>query len=292
MSEETVLNKWFSTYGMITTERILGKYQISLPSDKLLTALKTPHSFYHKLLIVPTKNVLNGIVFQQAHDYHVYAQKLFIDYLISGEHSKEEEAQGAASREDLENERKKLITLGEEFHEKEIEYYNLIADSQNLLMKASREFNAAFEKSITAVTSSLKKAGYSEEKAVIRGAITNTLIFCELNHSNSKEQGVSLFIEKLSGFFKNPLKEEAKEQIRNDLFELVSTVIDFEEKVTSFINQTEEMSVEANSYRAQFYQAIIRAMELIKLLPEYKIDPLQDEINREALYFDKSIGAI
>ena len=30
--------------------------------------------------------------------------------------------------------------------------------------------------------------------------------------------------------------------------------------------------------------------ELIKLLPDYKIDPEQDAVNREPLYFDKSIG--
>ena len=79
------LSQWFSTYGVITAERILGNYKINLAHTDLVGAIKSPFSFYHRLLQVPLKNVLNGIVLQQANDYHIYAQKLFIDYLLSGE---------------------------------------------------------------------------------------------------------------------------------------------------------------------------------------------------------------
>src|SRR5580704_2455101 len=89
------LSQWYSTYGVITAERILSTYQIALSQSDLLVAVKSPFSFYHQLLQVPLKNVLNGIVLQQANDYHVYAQKLFIDYLLSGESGKPPEAQGA-----------------------------------------------------------------------------------------------------------------------------------------------------------------------------------------------------
>ena len=129
MSEENAQitsGKWFSTYGMITAERILGKYQIRLSHEELIAALKSPICFYHKLLSVPLKNVLNGIVLQQANDYHIYVQKLFIDYLLSGENSKGEESQGASTREALENERQQLVSLGDEFHKKEGEQPHLV----------------------------------------------------------------------------------------------------------------------------------------------------------------------
>jgi hypothetical protein len=291
MSEEIALSTWFSTYGMITTDRILGKYQIKLSSDKALTALKTTHSFYHKLLSVPMKNVLNGIVFQQAHDYHVYAQKLFIDYLLSGENSKDEASQGAGSREELEQERQQLVIVGEEFNNKRTEHYNLIASSQNLLMNISRQFNTALEKAIVALGSRLKKANQTLEKNNIQSALINALIYCDFNKTDSSGP-VSLFTDQIKDFLKISLEENLKKQIMKDLSELVDIVVSFDEEVRPFANQIETMAVDANSYRNQFYQAIVHIMELIKLLPEYKIDPEQDLINRESLYFDKSIGAI
>src|SRR5690606_37160436 len=102
--------------GVITAERMLNRYQIRLQSTELLIAIKSPVSFYHRLLQVPLRNVLNGIIMQQAYDYHVYAQKLFIDYLLSGESGKDEEAQGALTRDAIENERKQLVILGGEFN--------------------------------------------------------------------------------------------------------------------------------------------------------------------------------
>ena len=57
-------------------------------------------------------------------------------------------------------------------------------------------------------------------------------------------------------------------------------------------NGPTEISVQARSYRSQFFDTIIRVTELMKLLPEYKIDPVQDAINRETLYFDKTIGEV
>ena len=70
-------SKWFSTYGLITSQRILGHYKIKLTVEELIPAIKTANSFYHILVKIPLKNVLNGIILQQANDYHVYVQKLF-----------------------------------------------------------------------------------------------------------------------------------------------------------------------------------------------------------------------
>ncbi|HAU1956168.1 TPA: hypothetical protein F8S46_15140, partial [Legionella pneumophila] len=101
IKKDDELSQWLSTYGTITAERILGRYNISLPQDEILEAINIPSSFYRHLLQIPLKNVLNGIVIQQASDYHVYAQKLLIDYLLSGESSKEPDSQGAGTRESL-----------------------------------------------------------------------------------------------------------------------------------------------------------------------------------------------
>ena len=121
-----MFSQWFSTYGVITAERILGTYHIILAQTDLLAGIKNPHSFYHQMVQIPLKNVLNGIILQQANDYHIYVQKLFIDYLLSGESAKSEESQGAHTRESLESERKQLVSLGEEFNKKQLAHDSLI----------------------------------------------------------------------------------------------------------------------------------------------------------------------
>ena len=93
---EPDLSTWFSTYGILTAERVLERFNIRLRYDELLTAVKNPMSVYYMLLRVPIKNVFNGIILQQAHDYQVYAQKLFVDYGLSEETMQSEESPGAA----------------------------------------------------------------------------------------------------------------------------------------------------------------------------------------------------
>lgn len=286
---EIALSHWFSTYGMITAERVFGKYQIKLASNDLVAAIISPVSFYHKLLAIPLKNVLNGIIMQQANDYHIYAQKLFIDYLLSGENSKAEEAQGGNTRESMENERQQLVTLGEEYHKKEGEHSNLIANSQASLIKITREFNTALETGITSVIATLKSEGPAKSK--VRQAINHALIYCDLTDPQLQSNQF-LFIEKMNEILKTSLNEGIKEKIMENMSELLKIVLGFDANVRTYIDQAEEMSLQMNSFRKQFFDTIIRVVDLIKLLPEYKLDPIQDVINREPLYFDKSIGAL
>lgn len=284
------LSKWFSTYGVITAERILGTYQISIPQSELLPAIKSQVSFYHQLLQVPLKNVLTGIVLQQASDYHIYTQKLFIDYLLSGETAKTEESQGAFTRESLENERQKLVTMGDEFHQKQLEQDALIAGSQASFIKITKEWKLALESGIKRATTMLKRNNFDSKNSLIRNGINHALIYCDLVISQSLDNKY-LFIDKVNEIIKIPLTDEIKEQLINSFSELLNLTISFNANISSFFERATEMSEQAHSYRTQFYETILRVNELIKLLPDYKIDPIQDVINREPLYFDKSIGA-
>lgn len=288
---ENEFSHWFSTYGVITAERILGRYQVNLSQLDLVTAVKSPFSFYHKLLEIPLKNVLNGIVLQQANDYHIYAQKLFIDYLLSGENSKDESSPGAGTREMLEHERQQLVALGDEYHQKLGEHNQLIASSQSALIKIVHEFNAVLGKAITSTIQKLKKDGIPEEKSQIRKAINNALIHCDL--MNPKLQGnYVLFVEKMNEDLKLSLSDNLKKEMMDGVSAVLELVVQFTEKTSDYLDRAETMTVHANQFRTQFYNTILRVIELIKLLPEYKIDPQQDLINRESLYFDNSIGQI
>lgn len=288
---EQALDYKFSTYGMMTAERILKRYQIKLSLLDLEAAIKSPFSFYHKLLDIPLKNILNGIVLQQANDYQVYAQKLFIDYLLSGEGSKEESSPGVSIREALENERQQLVILGEEYHQKEGEHNQLISQSQSTLMKIAGKFNMALEKSINLVMHLLEKSGNSEEKNKVREAIHYALINCDL--TSKKLQGNELiFVEKMNERLKCSLTDDFKKDIITCLSDILDLILQFDEQTSTYLERAEAMTVQVNSIRSQFYDFILRILELIRLLPEYKIDLRQDLMNREALYFDKSIGEL
>jgi hypothetical protein len=288
---ENELSEWFSTYGFITAERILGKYQIILAHDELLKAIKSPASFYHRLLQIPLKNVLTGIVLQQANDYHVYAQKLFIDYLLSGESSKEEGAQGASTRENMEEERQGLVALGEEFHQKKIDHDTLISQSQAKLIQFCKQWNVAMEASIKSVRATLAQSGISKKPSEIRQALNNGLIYANLTDAQSQSNRL-LFIDKMNEILKCSFITELKDDILANLENLLDIVGGLDNTVYEFVDRTVEISQQANSYRTQFYDTILRVTELILLLPDYKIDPEQDKVNREFLYFDKSIGSL
>lgn len=286
---DSELSHWFSTYGIITAERILGRYNVKLAQAELVVAIKSPFSFYHRMLRVPLRNVLNGIILQQANDYHVYVQKLFIDYLLSGENSKGEEAQGASTREVIEKERQQLVALGDEFNNVQGEHDYLIANSQAALIKIAQVFNAELDKAISSLKKILRSPDSSEKKSKIREAINHALIYCNMAEVQNNKY---LFIDKMNEVLNVSLSEDLKEKIVNILSEVLQMDMDFDEQISDFVAQTEELSRTANSYRSQFYETILRVVDLLKSLPEYKIDAEQDAINREPLYFDKNIGAL
>ena len=140
--QPTDWSTWFPTYGVLTAERIFERFNIKLSHDELVNSVNDPQSLYFQLLRVPLKNVFNGIILRQAHDYQIYAQKLLVDYLLSGEDSKDNTAPGAATREDVEMERIKLIETGEAFRTIEEAHQLLIAESQTTLVDLTRDLTA------------------------------------------------------------------------------------------------------------------------------------------------------
>lgn len=287
MDEERVdarLQQWYSSYGIITAERLLSTYQINL-REHLLDAVKSPTSFYHRLLQVPLKNVMNGIIFEQASDYHLYAQKLFIDYLLSEEAAKDATSQGALTRESIEDERKALLLMAETFQKKRIEHNSLIATSQAALIRFTKEWNKTLEKAIKLMAATLKKHEFEAKKSEVRHALEQALIYGNLFSDSQAD-----FVKKMVEVFQLDLSPQLQEALLTDLASLLKISLDFADKIKDFLKRTKEMNEEVCSFRTQFYQLIIRVNNLIQLLPDYRINIDQDLINRELLHFDKTIG--
>ena len=129
---------WYSTYGLVTVERIFDSLGISLSQEDLHTVSTSMLSPYYQLLQVPLKNIFNGILISQATDYREFAQKMLVDYLLSGAANLAADAnKPEGTRLHLENMRTGLMESGEQFDLLQFEHYRLINESQNALIEAA-----------------------------------------------------------------------------------------------------------------------------------------------------------
>ena len=281
------LSGWCSTYGIITAQRLLEMYKIKLQSDDLIHALKTPDSFYNLLLRVPLGNVFNGIILQQARDYQLYAQKLFIDYLLSGETGKEDTSPGGATREDLEVQRQSLLQMSESFHATELAHESLIVKSQSLLMKDVIDWNKQLEAITQSVKSHLRSMDIVKSDALIMQALITLLVRYDFKDDFANKTESWVAVEKI---FDSSLTVDSKQVFMNEIKKLSTFASETGSGLEDYQYQVKQMSLQLRQYRSDFYNVIIRVNELMQLLPDYKIDVSQDLDNRESLYFDASLG--
>lgn len=133
------LAKWYSSYGVVTVQRIFDCLGVQLSLDELLSVNQYPSSCYYQLLQVPLKNIFNGIIIDQTTDYREYAQKMIIDYLISGAANlPADQAKPVGAKLQLEDMRVVLISEGDKFDLLQFEHHKLILDSQKVLIKLAK----------------------------------------------------------------------------------------------------------------------------------------------------------
>lgn len=282
--EKNELTMWLSTYGLLTAEQLLESCGIILQHDDLIRALNNPSCFYHKILLVPLKNIFNGIIFQQVHDYQVYVQKVFIDYYLSGETTKEEDSPGAATRGDLEDEHKKLIDMNTAYHQEEANQVALLAECQTYLINYIKGWSQDFLSFLKGIKDRFKSEGIEVDDQVLLHA-TNLLIICEKNGSLTGADWA--LIEKRFG---QKLPETLRAQLLKVLSNVDSSYEALQQGLELYIERAREISVNVRQFRADFQVLIIRVNELIRLLPDYVFDVALDDKNRSTLYFDARIG--
>lgn len=286
---ENDLSIWVSTYGLVTAGRILGTYNIKLQDSDLVEAMRNTHSFYHRLLSVSLINVFNGIIFQQVHDYQTYAQKLFIDYLLSGDSEKSEEASGAGSREDLEVERQAMMQLSESLSKQEQVQEKLIAESQRALMNEAQKWHS----SLLIVAKNIRKAFLVQGNDKTEDVIINALNVLFIQYDFSKGETLTVSAEcwlRVEERLEQKLPADLKQLLIREITQLSVLTLDLDTVLSSFTNQAGEMSSVIRSSRSSFYDLLLRVNNLMKLLPDYRVDEEKDQANRELLAFDAKIG--
>ena len=282
------LKKWLSTYGLLTADRIFEKFNIHLNHDELTTAVKNPRSIYYQLLRIPLKNVFNGIILQQATDYQIYSQKLFIDYLLSGENEKDANASGASIREDIEIKRKHLVEIGEQFAQQEEAHQVLIAESQSSFIKLSRELQESLKKVTKKCKAILQKQGLDISQNAVMEAIKVAIIYYDINDEMLSE--TSTFWAELEKHLGMSLNKNICAKLTPALNEFNQHKDETNEILSSFLARASELTQNLRHCRTQFYEVIINANDLIKLLPDYKRDESKMEENLQSLNFDPKIG--
>lgn len=288
---ETDVSMWFSTYGLLTSGRILERFNIKLENDELVIAMKDPLNVFHQLLLVPLKNVFNGIILQQAHDYQVYAQKLFVDYLLSGESGKSEDSPGANTRDDLEQQRVHLIEVGESFNAQEEAHQHLIAESQASSIQVARELQNALQAAAAKVGQILRVHEISKDDVLILRAIRSAMVHYTQNDIETVT-GDSLFWVKVAEVLDTTLDDNLRQKLVEVLDFFRKPREKIEEILSTYLERTQDMGIALRSYRSQFYDIILRVTEYLNLLPDYHIDLAKLEENRSSLHFDSHIGDV
>lgn len=135
------VSNWYSTYGLVTIERIFALLKIRLSVEELHIVSRTHSSPYYQLIQVPLKNIFNGIIISQANDYREFAQKMLIDYLLSGAANlAPEQSKPEGARQDLELMRTDLIKYAEQFDLLQFDHFSLINESQKTAIATAETF--------------------------------------------------------------------------------------------------------------------------------------------------------
>ena len=277
---------WYPTYGVMTAERILGRYNIKLDYKALIAAVKNSESIYYQLLKVPLKNVYSGILMDHASEYQSYVQKLFVDYLVSGQADAPEGSPGETTREAIEELRQELKRFNEHFEQEQAQRRELIASSQALLMNHGREINNLIREIAKLVNSNVDTTeSITDITHMVHEAITESKA---LNQDGFKAD--SAFWSKLSELLGAKPSEgliEQSQQYFNQLEEISSKIDQESEPLMGDADGIIEMMKHEKS---SIYQLILKVKEQLSFLPEYRDGEERAQENLSSITFDPKFG--
>lgn len=279
------LSNWLSTYGIVTVEKILDRYEVKMASIDLIATLKNPHAMLSKLIQTPLKNVFNGLVLQQAKDYQSYIEKMFIDYLLSGESDQDPES---ICREDIELARQDFLQLITDFQKTTHTHEKVIADSQTLLIQFFSQFRQKIAASVKVVHSHLRDGRVvlkNEERvvemlyALMSGVKADqliddkSLVWVRCDQILGQNFDMSLRVKLI--------------KIVHDLIQIDSEALS---KLAEFHTVASEVGLAIKHYRSEFGYMIKRINELFYALGTYQPNPTQLAINQIGMDFDTDLG--
>ena len=279
------LSNWLSTYGVVTVEKILDRYGVKMASIDLIATLKNPHAMLSKLIQTPLKNVFNGLVLQQAKDYQSYIEKMFIDYLLSGESDQNAES---ISREDIEQARQDFLQFTTDFQKVTHTHEKVIADSQTLLIQFFSQFHQKIAAAVKVVHSHLRDS---------RVVINNEARIVEMLYALMSGVKADQLIDDKSLVWvrcDQILGQDFDLSLRVKLIKIIHDLIQIDSealsKLAEFHTVASEVGLAIKNYRSEFGNMIKRINELFYALGTYQPNPTQLAINQIGMDFDTDLG--
>lgn len=274
-TDRTHPEEWLSTYEALTLERLLEHYRFPLHKAALLVLWSNKSGLIYPLLQVPLAFVFNGIVMQQGKDYAAYLQKLYIDYLISGQSALEPQSQASNSKEDLETLRQEHLALQTDFDAFCTKHLTQVAAAQTFI-------RGAFSRWLEQV-----RARW-QELYDLKGLITR----CSWADFESHMRNACPYFDLSANAFSQDFSDPRLEEWGIHAEELHATMLRFSEidgsiepKREEFYAMGQEMRQQFLAYRQQFHDAIVSVQLLLSQIPGYHPDKNQWEINKEQLLF-------
>ena len=282
--ESNELSNWISTYGLVTVEKIYDRYHIHIQPDDIIRIFRHPSSQLFHLAQVPIKNIFNGLILQQAVDYQVYVQKLFIDYLLSGKAN--ENATTVA--EDLEKTRQELIQAGEVFQQVETGHNQLIAASQTTLFECAQSFNLNVAKAVKVIQQAFSDKGLliQDDKILTRFIYT---LMSDLDVTSPLADQADAWArgDRILG---QSFDMSIRPLIRDQIINLNSLDPNALSQLEAFQAQAKVLAGQLKEFRSIFSALIVKTNELLYLVSDYHINAAQQKINQEEIDFNTHLG--
>ena len=279
---------WMSTYALITAERILEYYHVrylNLSHGDLIRSLCNQDSLLCRLLQVSFKEVLNGIILQQAKDYQNYINKSLIDYLLSGEQSKAATEPGAVTRESVERERELMVAVSEEFRSHEFAHEQLIANSQKEII----QFMIDWVKKNRQIAAKLSKQLNIDNKFQMTQCLNSLLVDYHSSADWFEKEEIWVQPEILLG---GKLTANVKLKLVDAVNDLSLLPYEIESKLDNFNQQANIIKGTMVKFRNKFMEQLISVRELLSLIVEYQAPAESMRLNKEDIAgVDTAIGS-
>lgn len=274
-----------SSYALMTAERLFSVLGITLSREQIMCAMKNNQSVYGTLLTVPLKNVLNGIVLQQATDYQIYLQKLFIDYLMSGMTTLTEDSPGAQTRKDIETHREYVQNLGIKLQALELEHLNLISETQKTLIELTQNLFQHFDRLSSKIASLIDKQGHSVADKNIRQVINLSVLELDMMADDMSTLWPRLILASLDLELSGAALSAYIDELNfADLFKYMH------QSMEGYYQKSVQEKANLQSIRQEFFDAIALMQKLLNLLPGNLLAETHSPANLDLIQFDKNLA--
>ena len=289
-----------SSYGLMTAERILERFELSLSPPELQKALAAP-SFYRELLELPSRNLYNGILYQQAATRLLYIKKRLMEETLSPEYLQlcqsqaldemEEENSFSQFKEFIDERREALLALNQDFKATKLAHDTSIAQSQALL----KALAAAWKLELYRVTDALR--GKLAEKMEVEAAdfVVTRAKARDLFHAlylEGVDSATDAFWEKAEAGFGYALTLEERQEVLAALAAFRQFLPEEGFELSEYQAKAEETQTLFDSYRATFGQFMLELVEKLSNFSGKATPASEAEEDLSALFSDYELGEL